>query len=79
MDTAATGPGTLTDRATEEKREKSNKTGQSTDAIHWPFAVETMGALSEQVLQLFRKIHSSAEAYKRSEECERDWHSRVGQ
>lgn len=58
--TAAAGPGALANEAAAEKQRKYAETESSMQAEHWPFAVETMGGLSESALQLVREIHNSA-------------------
>ena len=54
------GPGRLAKRKAEEKVDKYTHAAAAIRARHLPFAIESMGGLSESALQLLREIHNSA-------------------
>ena len=58
--TAATGPARLAKEAARGKVDKYKLAADAMRAVHLPFAVETMGGLSESAQQLIRQIHHSA-------------------
>ena len=58
--TAATGPARLAKEAARGKVDKYKLAADAMRAVHLPFAVETMGGLSESAQQLIREIHHSA-------------------
>ena len=60
LDTAASGPGKLANHATKGKVDKYAECAAANDAVHLPFAVETMGGLSVSAQQLLREIHHAA-------------------
>ena len=57
--TAATGPARLAKEAARGKVDKYKLAADAMRAVHLPFAVETMGGLSESAQQLIRQIHHS--------------------
>jgi len=57
------GPGRLARKKAEEKVEKYALAAAASQATHLPFAVETMGGLSESALRLLREIHHSASTH----------------
>ena len=57
------GPGRLAKKKAEEKVAKYAHAAAASQATHLPFAVETMGGLSESALQLLREIHHSASTH----------------
>lgn len=57
------GPGRLAKKKAEEKVDKYAHAAAASQATHLPFAVETMGGLSESALQLVREIHHSASTH----------------
>ena len=61
--TAATGPARLAKEAARGKVDKYKLAADAMRAVHLPFAVETMGGLSESAQQLIREIHHSAGDY----------------
>ena len=61
--TAARRPGQLAKEAAKKKEDKYRLVAESMDATHLPFAVESMGGLSESAQQLVREIHHSAGAH----------------
>ena len=61
--TAVTGPGKLADEAAERKRAKYSATEAAMGARHLPFAVESMGGLSETARSMIREIHNAAEQH----------------
>ena len=54
------GPGRLARRKEREKVDKYENCARAMQAVHLPFAVESMGGLSESALRLLREIHHSA-------------------
>ena len=60
LQTAATGPGKLAEKAARSKVRKYADTQRAMEARHHPFAVETMGGLSDSALNLIREIHNTA-------------------
>ena len=63
LDTAARRPGQLAREAARGKEDKNRLVAEAMDAVHLPFAVETMGGLSETAQQLIREIHHSASTH----------------
>ena len=57
------GPGRLADKKAEMKERKYSRVAVEMQAVHLPFAVETMGGLSESALRLLREIHHSASTH----------------
>lgn len=57
------GPGRLARKKAEGKEWKYRRVAAEMQAVHLPFAVETMGGLSESALQLLREIHHSASTH----------------
>ena len=57
------GPGRLADKKAEMKEGKYSRVAAELQAVHLPFAVETMGGLSKSALQLLREIHHSASTH----------------
>ena len=57
------GPGRLADKKAEMKERKYRRVAAEMQAVHLPFAVETMGGLSESALRLLREIHHSASTH----------------
>ena len=57
------GPSRLAERKAEEKERKYRRVATEMQAVHLPFAVETMGGLSESAQQLLREIHHSASTH----------------
>ena len=53
-------PGQLAREAARRKEEKYRDVAAGLNAVHLPFAIETMGGLSESAQQLIREIHYSA-------------------
>lgn len=60
---AARRPGQLAKEAARKKEEKYQLVAEAMGATHLPFAVETMGGLSESAQQLIREIHHSASTH----------------
>ena len=60
LTTAASGPARLAEEAARGKVDKYELAADAMRAVHLPFAVETMGGLSESAQQLIREIHYSA-------------------
>ena len=58
--TAGRGAGRLADEAAEKKVIKYQATAEAMDAVHLPFAIETMGGMSKSAQQLIAAIHHSA-------------------
>jgi len=58
--TASRGAGLLAKEAAAGKVAKYQATARAMHAVHLPFAVETMGGLSDTAQQLIREIHHSA-------------------
>ena len=61
--TASTGSGKLADQAAVEKEQKYRATATAMQAKHLPFAVETLGGLSQTAQQLIRETHHSAKQH----------------
>ena len=59
--TAASGPAKLAEEAARGKVNKYELVAVAMRAVHLPFAVETMGGLSESAQQLILEIHYSAD------------------
>ena len=57
------GPGQLAEKKAAKKEQKYRRVAAEMQAVHLPFAVETMGGLSESALQLLREIHHSASTH----------------
>ena len=57
------GPSRLADKKAEGKERKYRRVAAEMQAVHLPFAEETMGGLSESALQLMREIHHSASTH----------------
>ena len=57
------GPGRLAEKKAQEKEQKYRMVATEMQAVHLPFAVETMGGLSESAQQLLREIHHSASTH----------------
>ena len=55
-----TGPGRLANIKAQKKVDKYGDTALAMKAVHLPFAVETMGGLSDSALRLLQEIHHSA-------------------
>ena len=56
-------PGRLANRKADGKKHKYKDVAAELEAVHLPFAVETMGGLSESAMQLVREIHHSASTH----------------
>ena len=56
-------PGQLGKEAARGKEEKYRQVAEDMGAVHLPFAVESMGGLSESAQQLIREIHHSASTH----------------
>ena len=61
--TASTGLDKLANQASSKKEEKYGATTTTMQAKHLPFAVETMGGLSQTARQLIRVIYHSAKQH----------------
>ena len=57
---ASKGPTKQANKAAGEKEEKYKNTAAALHAVHLPFAVETMGGLSDTAQRLLREIHHAA-------------------
>ena len=57
------GPGRLAEKKAQKKEQKYRKVATEMQAVHLPFAVETMAGLSESAQQLLREIHHSASTH----------------
>ena len=62
--TAASGPAQLAEEAAKGKLDKYELVAEAMHAVHLPFAVESMGGLSESAQQLIRAIHYSAGSHR---------------
>ncbi len=57
------GPGRLARAKATGKEKKYRRVAAELQAVHLPFAVETMGGLSESAQQLMREVHHSASTH----------------
>jgi len=60
LTTASRGPAKLADAAAKAKVDKYSLVAAAMHATHRPFAVESMGGLSDSAQQLLREIHNAA-------------------
>ena len=51
------------EKKAQKKEQKYRRVAMEMQAVHLPFAVETMGGLSESAQQLLREIHHSASTH----------------
>ncbi len=57
---ASGGPARLADAMAAKKEAKYSRVADAMHAVHLPFAVESMGGLSQTAQQLLREIHHAA-------------------